>query len=175
MKNPFKKIVVWFEHHHVSRWLLETVVAAFVVGVVGSIPSATRPYVLWFIQHVVSGTHWFPVIGWVVVGPLAAIGGISLWRTRHPALDMPDRYGMTLWRGTWNGLKVTDVRPVCPNPNCGLDLTITESEDPDRPGIIIFCNAICGFMTGVRSTEARYLAEVKRNLESQAQQRFRRT
>jgi hypothetical protein len=80
--------------------------------------------------------------------------------TNAPTLTLPDESQGIRWRCKWEGNRITKMDPVCPNPNCGRDLRITQAGGQYGSDAVFVCDSAgCGFNRRFEDIPAVVLAD----------------
>jgi hypothetical protein len=168
MMERLRRIVTWFWEHPWQA-AIRTILAGVIVGVLTeAITNGAKSYVLSSIQSIIFGWHQFPTAAWILVLPICGLGFRWIWETFRQPVEMPNEsYGLR-WRCQWNGRTVAKIEPICPNPNCGRDLTVVPTDKRYGSSVAFVCNPGCGFLLQYRDAAPKVLAEVRRDLEGQA-------
>jgi hypothetical protein len=150
-------------------------VVVFATAVVGAVAEAlvqgAQSYAAPILRTIVFGWHPFPALAWFLVGPLCTLGLLWAWeRFRWPP-SRPDRSCEVRWRCIWEGTRIVELTPECPNPNCRSELRMVEGHDDYGPFTIFACPAPapdCGFRLELRGGPATIRARAASDLEGQA-------
>lgn len=142
---------------------------ALLTAAAEALVAGAQSYALAAARAILLGWHPFPVLAWVVVGPLCALGWLWAWERLRQPRAMPDESHGVKWRCDWKGPRIEKMDPVCPNPNCGHDLRITQAGGQYGSDLVFVCNGPgCGFRLRHQEIPAVVLADVRRDLEGQA-------